>query len=187
MNEENTSPKRPQYLDKFQLLNKSEQVLFQRLRETAPMYLVFSQVSMSQLFHIRSFRTGGFMQIGEIGRKSVDFLLCRQDTSIVLAIELNGPTHEREEQKYRDEKKRIALEEAGIPLLVIDPAAIPDIQELKIQMAELVVERRAHEAEKKERIAHNAARKTERAEATKATTNEPTKKKFWFKRKTKSP
>lgn len=144
--------KRSQYRDKFQLLNKTEQLLFGRLREAAPALLVFSQVSMSQLFYITNYRKNGFLQIGEIGRKSVDFLLCREDTSIVLAIELNGPTHEREDQRARDEKKQTALEEAGIPLAIFTPDNIPDIAALRKILAPHIVERRKYEQERNKRI-----------------------------------
>jgi len=151
---------KPKYQDKFQLLNKYEQLLLNRLKEATPAYHVFSQVSMSQLFHIKNFRTGGFLQIGEIGRKSIDFLLCREDTSIVLAIELNGPTHEREDQRTRDEKKRAALEEAGIPLLVLVPDAIPETDELRKIIASHVVSRRTYEIKKREAIAEAAKKRS---------------------------
>lgn len=152
--------KRGKYSDKFQLLNKSEQLLFSRLREAAPALLIFSQVSMSQLFHITNFKQKGFLQIGEIGRKSIDFLLCREDdTSIVLAIELNGPTHEREDQQIRDTKKQTALEEAGIPLVIFTPNEIPNIVELRKILAPHIVDRRKYEAEKRERIEQASSRK----------------------------
>lgn len=122
---------RSQYQKKFQLLNKSEQVLFQRLKEAAPEMLTLSQVSMSQLFFIGNFRKDGYRQIGEIGRKSIDFLICRPDTSIILAIELNGPTHNRRKQQESDEKKRAALEEAGIPLIVIPADRIPSTDKMR--------------------------------------------------------
>lgn len=185
MTEETREIKRDQYQDKFRLLNKSELVLYERLIEAVPAYYVFSQVSMSQLFHIRNYRQSGFLQIAEIGRKSVDFLLCRKDTSIVLAIELNGPTHERDEQKARDEKKRIALEEAGIPLLVLDPAAIPEGAELRRQIAHLVAERRGNEARKQAGIAHAVASRKAPDAATPETKPTHAKKKFWFKRRPK--
>lgn len=151
--------KRPKYMDKFQLMNKSEQLLFARLKEAAPALLVFSQVSMSQLFHITNHKKNGFIQLGEIGRKSVDFLLCREDTSILLAIELNGPTHEREDQRNRDEKKRIALEEAGIPLAIFTPNEIPNVAELRKILAPHIVERRANEAERNDRIQQASSQK----------------------------
>lgn len=158
--------KRGQYSDKFQLLNKTEQILFARLREAAPNLLVFSQVSMSQLFYIANFRKNGFLQIGEIGRKSVDFLLCRQDdTSIVLAIELNGPTHEKESQMLGDTKKQTALEEAGIPLVIFTPNDIPNVIELRKILAPHIVDRRKYEAEKVERIEQASSRKKQQIDS----------------------
>ena len=41
------------YRDKFRLLNNTELALYRRLTEAVPAMLVFSQVSMSQLFHIK--------------------------------------------------------------------------------------------------------------------------------------
>ncbi len=151
--------KRKRYQDKFQLMNKSEKLLFDRLREAAPALLIFSQVSMSQLFYITNFKKNGFLQVGEIGRKSVDFLLCREDTSIVLAIELNGPTHERPDQQIRDTKKQTALEEAGIPLAIFTPSCIPDIAELRRVLAPHMVERRKYEDAKKEKIQQATSKK----------------------------
>lgn len=145
-------PKRAQYMDKFRLLNKSEQELLQRLEEAMPAMRVFSQVSMSQLFHI-GYRKDAFRQLGEIGRKSVDFLVCRRtDTSIVVAIELNGPTHEQEKQRISDEKKRAALEEAGIPLLVFYPDNLPDVATLRAAIAPFIIQRKQYEAERDERL-----------------------------------
>jgi very-short-patch-repair endonuclease len=139
-------------MDKFQLLNKSEQLLYSRLCEAAPSFIVFSQVSMSQIFHIQKNKKNGFTQINEIGKKSIDFLLCRKDTSMVLAIELNGPMHEKEEQKTSDEKKRATLEQAGIPLIIFKPDEIPSARELTAHLAPYVVERRKNETEKNENI-----------------------------------
>lgn len=150
--EEKVPDARPQYMDKFALLNKCEQDLLNRLDEAMPALRVFCQVSMSQLFHI-GYRRGGYRQLGEIGRKSVDFLVVRRsDTSIVVAIELNGPTHEREKQKASDEKKRAALEEAGIPLLVFYPDALPSVPELREAIAPFIAKRRRYEAERNERL-----------------------------------
>lgn len=143
---------RTKYMDKFQLLNKSEQALLEKLIEAAPALHVFCQVSMSQIFHIGN-RRGSFQQLGEIGRKSVDFLLCRKDdTSIVVAIELNGPTHDRPEQRKSDEKKRSALEEAGIPLIVFYPDNIPDVATIRKELAPHIVSRRYYEDERDQRL-----------------------------------
>ena len=152
-----TNEKKTKYLDKFQLLNKTELELFNRLCEAVPALIVFAQVSMSQVFFLHPRQKDTFAKLGEIGRKSIDFLLCRRDdTSIVAAVELNGPTHEKPEQAESDTKKRAALEEAGIPLMIYTPDALPDVATIRKTMAPLIVDRRKYEAEKQERIQKKA-------------------------------
>jgi very-short-patch-repair endonuclease len=154
--------KKTKYLDKFQLLNKSELELFNRLEEAMPKLIVFAQVSMSQVFYLHPRQRDTFSKLGEIGRKSIDFLLCRRDdTSIVAAIELNGPKHEEPEQIESDKKKRAALKEAGIPLMIYTPDALPDIATIRKTMAPLIVDRRKYEEEKLERIQKKAPKKEE--------------------------
>lgn len=148
----------PQYQDKFRLLNKSEQELFEALKSATPAYHVFSQVSMSQIFHMNDawkYRAKT-IYLNRIARKSIDFLLCRENFSIVIAIELNGPTHEREDRKKADETKAKALDEAGIPLLTYEPGKIPDPKTLGREIALAVAERRKAEEAKRRGI--NASR-----------------------------
>ena len=136
------------YRDKFRLLNNTEMALYLRLVEAVPAMLIFSQVSMSQIFHIR-----GFTQLNEVGKKSVDFLICRRsDSSIVAALEFNGPTHMGEKQKLSDEKKRAALEEAGIPLLVITEVPLPNVTTLRRMLAPHIIERKKYETERDKRL-----------------------------------
>lgn len=138
----------PWYRDKFNLLNKVELRIYLGLREAAPAYIVFSQVSMSQLFYIPP--RDVFKQIGQIGRKSIDFVLCRQDSSIVMAIEVNGPKHEYQKQKESDDVKRMALTQAGIPLLVLYPDQGLDVKSLRALLAPHVAVRKTYEAAKKD-------------------------------------
>lgn len=144
-----------QYMDKFQLLNKTEQELMRRLYEAAePENLyVFSQVSMSQLFFINSNRPGAFQQLGEIGRKSIDFLLVRKnDTGIIAAIELNGPTHDSDKQKASDDKKKNALKQAGIPLITFYPNSLPDLYKIKETIKTATAQREQYEKSRNERF-----------------------------------
>lgn len=155
--EEETEKPKARYRDKFQLLNGAEQELLRRLHEAAePENLyVFSQVSMSQLFYINSNMNGAgaFQQLGEIGRKSVDFLLVRKkDTGIVAAIELNGPTHDSEKQKASDEKKQEALQQAGIPLITFYPQTMPDVQRIKETIQTATEQRERYERARNERF-----------------------------------
>lgn len=132
------------YRDKFQLLNKSEQNLYKLLCEAAPNYIVFTQVSMSQVFYGLDEN-----KLFQIGKKSIDFLLCRKDdTSMVLAIELNGIHHQEEAQIISDGFKNDALKQAGIPLLILDPAKIPERKELGRILATAVHDRKKNEEAK---------------------------------------
>ncbi|WP_220635166.1 DUF2726 domain-containing protein [Georgfuchsia toluolica] len=114
--------RKSQYRDKFELLNGAEQKLYWTLREAAPALVVFSQVSMSQIFHIDQKTKDRRQKLNEAGKKSIDFMLCRpDDMSIVVALELNGRTHDKEDRKLSDETKQRTLQEAGIPLIVLTP------------------------------------------------------------------
>lgn len=50
--------------------------------------------------------------------KHVDFLICeRKNYQPVLGIELDGASHDRSEQKYRDAVKETVFKSAGLPLV----------------------------------------------------------------------
>lgn len=142
-----------QYRDKFNLLNKSEQLVYWRLVEAMPNLVVLSQVSMSQLFFMEGKNL--YQQMGEVGRKSIDFLVCRKDFSIVAAIELNGPTHATAKQQKSDETKRRTLEEAGIPLITLYPQDVPAVEEMRKKIAPFIVARSQYEAARNERNGFN--------------------------------
>lgn len=130
-----------QYQAKKTLMNKSELTLYQRLAEAAPSMTVFCQVSMSQIFEIDRRTKDGFKKLGEVGMKSIDFMICRSDTSIIAAIELDGPDHKKSRQKASDNKKDMALNQAGIPLIRIKTDSIPDVASLRQLIAPHIVAR----------------------------------------------
>lgn len=113
------------YKRKNHLLYKDERKLFALLKIAFPEKLIFSEVSMSQMFWRLN-----YYQLNKIGKKSIDFVICEEDTSIIAAIELNGPHHEQQKQIERDIIKKEALEEAGIPLLVYYPDKLPSIEKI---------------------------------------------------------
>ena len=147
--------RRARYRDKFEFLNGAEQKLYWTLREAAPALLVFSQVSMSQVFHIDERTKDRRQKLTEIGKKSIDFLLCRpDDMSIAVAIELNGRTHEKEDRRQSDETKQRTLQEAGIPLIVLKPGEMPDVGSFRKMLAPHLVDRRKYEKERDQRLRH---------------------------------
>ncbi len=129
------------YREKFNLLNEKEQVLFNRLTEALPNLLVLTQVSMSQILF-----TGG--QRNEVARKSVDFLICWKDTSIVAAIEFNGATHKDPKRIKSDEVKQKVLKSAGIPLITYLSEQFPEIPQIRKDIAPLLIEREKLKAQR---------------------------------------
>lgn len=128
------------YRRKRELLNPGEVTLYKRLCEAAPSFIVFAQVGMSQILEIDTRKPGGYQQLNRVGRKVLDFVLVKQeDTSIVLAVEFNGKTHNRADRRKSDDTKRNALEEAGIPLLVFTPKDLPDVEGLRRAIAGAIV------------------------------------------------
>lgn len=145
--------RRGKYRDKFLLFNDTEATLYHELVAALPQLVVFSQVSVSQMLHIRGWDANA--QLNEIGRKSVDFLVCRKEGdnfAIVAAIELNGAVHELEERKRADEVKRAALEEAGIPLIVYETSDMPYIKTIRHDVARAMVARKRYEQERNARL-----------------------------------
>lgn len=63
---------------------------------------------------------------GRFDKKSVDFLVCRKDLSIVAAIELDDSTHERKDRVHADKVKDKVLHDAGVVLLRWNVKSIPN-------------------------------------------------------------
>lgn len=145
--------RRWKYRDKFLLFNGTEAALYHELVAALPRLVVFSQVSVSQMLYIRGRDANA--QLNEIGRKSVDFLICRREGAnfaMVAAIELNGAVHEQEERKRADEVKRAALVDAGIPLIVYETGNMPSIETIRHDIALAMVARKRHEQERDVRL-----------------------------------
>lgn len=118
----------PYYAKK--LLSQPEQVLYHRLVNTLPEHIILAQVQLSRVLGVKK----GF-NFGEwnnrINRMSLDFVVCRKDSSIVAAIELDDKTHEQESRKEADSKKNKALESANIRLIRWKANTIPDQETIK--------------------------------------------------------
>jgi very-short-patch-repair endonuclease len=53
----------------------------------------------------------------KIACKHVDFVLCDKELNILLAIELDDSSHNRQDRKERDEIVNAAFRSAGLPLM----------------------------------------------------------------------
>lgn len=73
-------------------------------------------------------------------QQRVDYLVClKSDLRVVAAVELDDPSHDREEAESRDLKKSKSLSEAGISLVRWRVEAMPGEDEIRNQfIGELV-------------------------------------------------
>jgi very-short-patch-repair endonuclease len=129
---------------KSTLLSDSEQVLFRRLVQALPSYIVFAQVQLLQVLCFkRSSRDRRILN--RISQLSLDFLIVGSDTRIIAAVELDDASHDREDRRAADARKAHALKSAGVPLLRWSSKEIPDAKAIgaAIETAAPVGERRS--------------------------------------------
>lgn len=139
----------------YQLLNAAEQALYHRLREAMPNLSVFCQIGIAQLAQLRG--RHAVDEIRDLLGRSVDFLVCMPDFSIVAAIELAWPTDKDPARQKNEARKRLALENLGIPLIVFRPQQLPEAGRIAEEIARAIVDRRQLEARRLQREA-NACR-----------------------------
>lgn len=111
-------------------LSAPEQILYFRLVEALPDYIVLAQV---QLFRLLGVKKGHNYQSwsNRINRMSADFVICKKDASIVAVIELDDSTHQKLDRQIADNKKDKALEAAAIKVVRWKAQSIPDLSEIK--------------------------------------------------------
>ena len=56
---------------------------------------------------------------------SVNFLICRQDSSVIAAIELDDSSDNQDQHRERDKKRNQVIRAAGIVLIRCDARRIP--------------------------------------------------------------
>lgn len=118
------------------VLTDVEQVLYHRLVEALPELIVLAQVPLSGILGIRRNRNKRWQaQFNAIARKSVDYVVCRKDFSVVAVIELDDSTHEREDRKKSDEVKNAAFKKVGIEVLRLTPGNLPASESIAIAFA----------------------------------------------------
>lgn len=129
-----------------QLLNDAEQILYRRLLEAVPSMLVFAQVGVAQLAQLRGRQDAE--QLRSMAGRGVDFIVCRQDFTVIAAIELcwPAPPAVAGQPQGIEAYKRQALERLGIPLIVFRPNRLPDADGISREIAAAIVLRNRLEA-----------------------------------------
>lgn len=121
---------------KKKVLTETEQVLFHRLVEAMPECIVLTQVSMYQVIsaagqeQLRKFRY--------ISQKSLDFVLCKKDFSVITVIELDDASHKQHNRQRADNTKEQALEAADVKIIRWQAAKMPDVEAIRRQLGGLL-------------------------------------------------
>ena len=113
-------------------LSDPEQVLYWRLVEALPECVILAQVSFSRFmkpappeghFEARQYRA----LYARISQKTVDFLVCLRDFTVVAAVELDDSSQAELQDVRRDE----LLKAAGITSLRVRVDHIPSVETLR--------------------------------------------------------
>lgn len=109
-------------------LTKIEQIFFNRLTEAMPDCIVLAQVALNQLVDVKSpDRSTYRIWKNKVERKSVDFLICRKDLTVIAAIELDDASHQRKDRLKADADKDAALLGAGYKIIRWPVKPLPDV------------------------------------------------------------
>jgi hypothetical protein len=119
------------------LLSRPEQQLYGRLVRAFPGHIILAQVALSQLLVVtRRDAASRAQSISNSFRQLVaDFVLCAPDFTAIAVIELDDRSHRREEQRERDRRKDSFLRAAGIKVVRVTVADMPNEQELMTLVA----------------------------------------------------
>ncbi|UFA51290.1 DUF2726 domain-containing protein [Deinococcus radiophilus] len=111
---------------------RSERAFYERLLRVLPDgYVIFPNVRLNDLFLIKANGAERQATYARLRDKHIDFLIVRlPDYQPVLAIELDGATHNSERQQRRDAVKDAVFASGRLPLLRIDAAKAPSEAEL---------------------------------------------------------
>lgn len=111
-------------------MSMREQELYWKLLKALPEHIVLSQVALSQLVGVKKGNKAQPLR-NRFDRKVADFVVCGKDASIVVVIELDDATHEREDRKTADATKDKVIKSAGIRVLRWHAKALPDYEQIQ--------------------------------------------------------
>lgn len=112
-----------------------ERVLYERLRAALPDLVVLAQVQLSRVIKPVS---QGHAPLNKIIRKSLDFVVCDPSFAPLIAIEVNDRSHEAADRIAADADKAAALRSAGIPLIKWEARRLPNVDEIRAAVSDLI-------------------------------------------------
>jgi hypothetical protein len=113
------SPKKQMFFIKKSLLHDSEQALYYEIVRQLPVgYFVFPDMRVGDVvstLHGKGYRD----RRNKILPRHIDFVIANQHFMPIIAIELNGKSHNTIAQRISDRIKKGVLEDAGLPLITL--------------------------------------------------------------------
>jgi very-short-patch-repair endonuclease len=119
------------------LLSRAEQVLYGRLVRAFPGHVVLAQVALSQLLMVDRVQAGSRAQAirNKFHLLVADFVICAPDFSALAVIELDDRSHNREPRREQDQRKDAFVQAAGLKMIRVSVADMPNEAALKALMA----------------------------------------------------
>lgn len=117
-------------------LSRVEQILYYRMVQTLPDQVVLAQVPLSGFLRVRKGRTWREWH-NRISQKSVDFLVCERDFTIIAAVELDDASHDSARRSAADATKSRALAAARVPLVRWRVTALPTVETIRSVIEEI--------------------------------------------------
>ncbi|MDG2469874.1 MAG: DUF2726 domain-containing protein [Pirellulaceae bacterium] len=116
------------YVARERLVTKSELLFFHELRTAVDGdWEIFGMVRIADILKVPKGIKQRRAWLNKILSKHIDFVLCDSDTlEVMVAIELDDPSHNRPHRIERDQFVNTAFADAGIPLLRIPTQAAYD-------------------------------------------------------------
>ena len=135
------------YKARKQLLTEPEQVLYWRLDEALPGLVVLGQVALNRVIEVEKGAKNFMSWFGKIGKKSLDYVVCRKDGSVLVAVELDDASHNDTRRQKGDQDKSRALESAGVPLIRYHVRQLPDVEQIRRDIAPILMTKQQGETQ----------------------------------------
>lgn len=129
---DNHGGRAPLYAKK--VLNDKEQVIYWRLVSTFPDHVILAQVALSQLLGVEKGTEKRQSVANRFRQLCADFVICERNFSPVAVVELDGLSHDHPQRASADSRKAHAVESAGLTLIRINAADMPDEAALRARL-----------------------------------------------------
>lgn len=117
------------------VLNDKEQMIYWRLLSTFPDHVILAQVALSQLLGVEKGTKNRQSVANRFRQLCADFVICERNFSPLAVVELDGLSRDHPQRAFADSRKAHAVESAGLTLIRINVADMPNKNALRAQLS----------------------------------------------------